>query len=247
MQRFFMPQPAGYQINQTIVFAEETAHQVRNVLRMGVGESVGVLDNVGGLYEVRLTAVSRSHVTGQVLSKQAARGEPGVHLTLFQSLTNRDKFEWVLQKGTELGISTFVPIVTQRSLVQDVKIKSGKLARWQKIVTEAAEQSHRGKMPIVNSPLLFAEALHQSQANDLSLIACTTEEDTTLKAVLDRASSPKTAALFIGPEGGFAAEEVENGRSHGLIPFTLGLRILRTETAALAASALVLHELGELA
>ena len=247
MQRFFIPQPEGYQLDQTLIFSDEAAHQVRHVLRMGVGELVWVLDNVGGLYEVGLTAVSRNQVTGRVLSKEAARGEPELHLTLFQSLTKRDKFEWVLQKGTEIGVSTFVPIVTQRSLVQDETIKPGKLVRWQKIVTEAAEQSHRGKMPIVNSPLLFAEALPQAQRGDLSLIACLAEEDAQLQAVLNRQSSPKTVALFIGPEGGFSAEEIENGRSHGLIPLTLGPRILRTETAALVASALVLYELGELA
>jgi 16S rRNA (uracil1498-N3)-methyltransferase len=252
MQRFFIPQPNGYQIGQTIVFSDEVAHQVRTVLRMGVGELVCVLDNVGGMYEVGVTAVSRNQVTGKVLSKQAATGEPDVHVTLYQSLTRREKFEWVLQKGTELGIQTFVPIVTQRSLVQDVKIKPNKLARWQKIIIEAAEQSQRGILPKVNSPILFAEAVHQSQANNLSLIASVFEEDSNfetnqnLKTILNRHASPQNIALFIGPEGGFTDEEVENGRFHGLIPFSLGPRVLRTETAALVASALILHELGEL-
>jgi len=259
MQRFFIPQPDGYQIDQTIVFSDEVAHQVRNVLRMGVGELVCVLDNVGGVYEVGVTAVSRNQVIGKVLSKKAAGGEPDVQVTLYQSLTRREKFEWVLQKGTELGIRNFIPIVTQRSLVQDIMIKPRKLVRWQKIVMEAAEQSQRSIMPQVNSPLPFAEAIHQSRANDLSLIAWVFEqdsnieedsiyeEDSNIKAVLNRQASPKTVSLFIGPEGGFTKAEIENGRSQKLVPFTLGPRILRTETAALVASALVLHELGELA
>ncbi|KAA3664789.1 MAG: 16S rRNA (uracil(1498)-N(3))-methyltransferase [Chloroflexi bacterium] len=259
MQRFFIPQPNGYQIDQTIVFSDEVAHQVRNVLRMGVGELVCVLDNEGGVYEVGVTAVSRNQVTGKILSKQAAWGEPDVQVTLYQSLTRREKFEWVLQKGTELGIRNFIPIVTQRSLVQDITIKPRKLARWQKIVMEAAEQSQRSIMPKVSSPLLFAEAIHQSQANDLSLIAWifergsnvekdpNIEKDSNLKAVLNRWPSLKTVALFIGPEGGFAEAEIENGRSHGLVPFSLGPRVLRTETAALVASTLILHELGDLA
>jgi len=246
MQRFFIPQSAGYQIDQRIVFPDEAAHQLRAVLRKAVGDQVWVLDNVGGLYEVVLTAVSRAQITGKILTKQPAGGEPQVKLTLFQSLTKRDKFEWVLQKGTELGVHCFVPVVTQRTLVQDVQIKPGKLQRWQKIVTEGAEQSRRGCVPVVASALQFAAAFPQAAAFDLSLIAWEGEQKVNLPTILGHKPAPQTVALFIGPEGGFTEEEVENGRYHGLIPFTLGDRILRTETAAIVASALILHELGEL-
>ena len=247
MQRFFIPHPTGYQIDQVITFPDELAHQIRSVLRMSVGGMVFVLDNEGGLYEVALTAVTRTHVTGKVLAKQTAPGELAVKITLFQSLTKRDKFEWILQKGTELGVDAFVPIVTQRSLVQDVKIKSNKLTRWQKIVTEAAEQSHRGKCPTVANPSKLDDAIEQSRNFDLALIAWVAEKQESLKSILQQHPDAKTIALFIGPEGGFTEEEVENGRNAGIIPFTLGNRILRTETAALAATTIILHESGEFA
>ena len=246
MQRFFIPHPTGYFPDQIIDFPDEVAHQMRAVMRMRVGEQVCVLDNLGGLYDVTLTAVSRSQVSGQVNAKRAAAGEPMVKLTLFQSMTKRDKFEWVLQKGTELGVVDFVPIVTQRSLVQELAIKSNKLARWQKIVTEAAEQSQRGKLPIVNKPISVEGAFKQSGAFDISLIACVSEKQASIASLLRQHQDIRTVALFIGPEGGFTDVEVENGRLCGLQTFTMGERVLRTETAALAATALILHELGEL-
>jgi 16S rRNA (uracil1498-N3)-methyltransferase len=247
MPRFFIPQPDGYQIDQMISFPDEMAHQIRHVLRMESGNSVVVLDNVGSAYEVVLTAVTRQSVTGRVQTKQDVDGEPAVNLTLFQSLTKRDKFEWILQKGTELGVTTFVPVVTNRSIVQDCKIKPNKLVRWQKIVTEAAEQSQRGRLPVVQKPQRLQYAFADTQSFDLSLIAWVAETNQSLSSVLNKNSPPKHVALFIGPEGGFSEGEIENGRIHNIIPFTMGKRILRTETAAIVASTLVLHELGELA
>ncbi|VAW32313.1 16S rRNA (uracil(1498)-N(3))-methyltransferase [hydrothermal vent metagenome] len=243
MHRFFIS-PKNINKEQ-VSFPIEIAHQIRNVLRLSVDTAVIVLDNSGWEYEVNLRQVDRQHVVGQAVAKRPSPNEPTAHLTLYQSLMKRDKFEWVLQKGTEIGVSHFVPLVTQRSLIQKVDIKDGKLARWEKIITEAAEQSRRGRIPTLQTPVTLGQALakHPSQPG---LIAWEETKDVTLREVLSAGKRPSTISLFIGPEGGFAAEEIGAAQTVGLTPITLGKRILRAETAALVASALILYELDEI-
>lgn len=242
MHRFFVD-PEILQGNRVVLPATQ-AHQIRNVLRLRAGSAILVLDNSGAEYEVVLRQVDKQQVVGEAVAKRPSPNEPAVHLTLYQALMKRDKFEWVLQKGTEIGVSQFVPLVTQRSLVQDIDIKEGKLYRWQKIITEAAEQSHRGRIPNLQQPQTLAQALADHPAQP-GLIAWEEAEGLTLRAALAGGERPSHISLFIGPEGGFAVEEVEAAQAAGLQAITLGKRILRAETAALVASALVLHHLDE--
>ncbi len=240
MHRFFVD-PEVLQGNRVVLPAVQ-AHQIRNVLRLRAGSAILVLDNSGAEYEVMLRQVDKQQVVGEAIAKRPSPNEPTVHLTLYQALMKRDKFEWVLQKGTEIGVSQFVPIVTQRSLVQDVDIKEGKLFRWQKIITEAAEQSRRGRIPELHPPQTLTQALAE-QPPQPGLIAWEEEDSLTLRDALLARERPSHISLFIGPEGGFATEEVEAAQAAGLEAITLGKRILRAETAALVASALVLYEL----
>lgn len=242
MHRFFV-NPEILQGNRVVLPAAQ-AHQIRNVLRLRVGSAILVLDNSGAEYEVVLRQVDKQQVVGEAVAKRPSPNEPTVHLTLYQTLMKRDKFEWVLQKGTEIGVSCFVPMVTQRSLVQDVDIKEGKLLRWHKIITEAAEQSRRGCLPELRPPQTLTQALAEHPVQP-GLIAWEEEDCLTLRGVLAGGERPSHISLFIGPEGGFAAEEVEAAQTAGLQAITLGKRILRAETAALVASALVLHHLDE--
>ncbi|MCB8922900.1 MAG: 16S rRNA (uracil(1498)-N(3))-methyltransferase [Ardenticatenaceae bacterium] len=233
MHRFFVnPQ---FISETAVTFPPEQAHQIRSVLRMAPGAGVVVLDNAGWEYDVTLTAVTKQQVMGEITARRTAVAEPATHLTLYQAMLKRDNFEWVLQKGTEIGVSRFVPVVTARSVVTTVK--PNKLERWQRIITEAAEQSRRGRIPELAAPLPLAEAI----------AACTTEAklmpweeagDVTIAQAL--AGRPRSVALFIGPEGGFDVTEVVGG----VTAVTLGPRILRAETAAIVAAALTLHTLG---
>ncbi len=239
--RFFV---SPEQIGETqVVLRGEQARQICYVLRMGAGDEIVVLDNLGWEYGVRLTAVSAQQVSGDILEKRAVTGEPACHITLYQSLMKRDKFEWVLQKGTEVGISRFVPLVTQRSLVQDVDIKPKKLTRWQKIIIEAAEQAGRGRIPELSPPVYWAAALAQMDA-EVALIPWEGVREPGLRQVL-AGQRPSRIAVFIGPEGGFAREEVDTAVAHNVQPITLGPRILRAETAAIVTAALILYEVEE--
>jgi len=263
MHRFFVTEESLR--GQQVVFAAPQAHQIRNVLRMKPGEQVIVLDNTGCEYMVILTKISPQEVIGGVISKQQAQGEPHTQITLYQSLLAREKFEWVLQKCTEVGVTCFVPIVTERSIVRrQGAVTQRKLSRWRRIVTEAAEQSGRGRIPQIKSPVNFADAISGLDGFDRCLIGtpevecrvgiahhfsigvhCTPYREI-LRAGNAEPTRKRRIALLIGPEGGFTDDEVADACSKGAKAFSLGKRVLRTETAAVVTSTIILYELGEL-
>lgn len=243
--RFFVSE-SGFQ-DQNVRLSAEQAHQVCHVLRLQVGEEIVVLDNAGYEYDVTLTTVAKREATGQVTCKRPAAGEPRAQITLFQSLLAREKFEWVLQKGTEVGVTRFIPMQTERSIARARRIDAKKLTRWRRILTEAAEQSHRGRIPEIEAAATWDEVLAQLQSFDRSLIAATSGQTHTLKeALVSGEKPPSSLAILIGPEGGFSEDEVKQACDSGAGPVGLGPRILRTETAAMVVPALILHELGEL-
>ncbi len=243
LHRFFVL-PERIQGEEVVL--TEQAHQIRDVLRLKAGERIIVLDNEGWEYEVELTAAGRSEVRGKVVEKREATGEPGVRITLYQSLLAREKFEWVLQKCTEIGVAGFVPVVTERSVVRDSGIKASRLRRWRRIIQEAAEQSHRGRLPEMAAPVKFEEAVRGLDGFDMSLIAAPEAGNRSLRAYLGGGKGAGSIALFIGPEGGFTEDEVGQACRSGAVAFSLGERILRTETAAVVASSVILYEMGEL-
>jgi 16S rRNA (uracil1498-N3)-methyltransferase len=225
----------------------EQSHQVHQVLRLRTGDRIVVLDNTCVEYDVTLTTVEKRAVGGQVTASRQARGEPTVHLTLFQSVLAREKFEWVLQKGTEVGVSRFVPVLTERSLARTRTLEDNKRDRWHRILVEAAEQSHRGRVPTLDPIHPFSEAICEMAHFDRSLIAATSGPTRSLKEALGPDEKPPASvAILIGPEGGFSDDEVRQACEHGVLPIGLGPRILRTETAAMVMPALILHELGDL-
>lgn len=225
----------------------EQSHQVCHVLRLKSGDTIVVLDDSGTEYSVTLAAVSRTETVGQVTSKRRAPGEPAAEVTLFQSLLMREKFEWVLQKGTEVGVAQFVPVLTERSLVRTKTIEENKLDRWRRILMEAAEQSHRGRIPRLDPIAPFREAVLRMKDYDRCIIAAPSDGATTLHDTLQGMTrSPASVAVMIGPEGGFTEEEVALACHKGAVRVGLGPRILRTETAAMVACALTLYELGEM-
>ncbi len=217
------------------------------MLRLKAGDTIVVLDGTGHEYDVQLTTVGKRDAIGQITARREATGEPTVEITLFQSLLSREKFEWVLQKGTEVGVSRFVPIQTERTLLRAKQIDAKRIVRWQRIVTEAAEQSHRGQIPEIEPAIPLAQALSRLGESDRNLIAATSSPARTLtEALAEGVRPPTSVAVLIGPEGGFSDEETAQACGAGAIPIGLGPRILRTETAAIVVPALVLHELGQM-
>lgn len=246
LNRFFLPFPISGM--QSINFPAATSHQIARVLRSKPGEHVIILDGSGDEMEVVLDEVTPQSTSGQIISRRPAPGEPHARLVLMVGLTQREKFEWILQKCTEVGVSAFIPVITTRSLAQDPKDAYHKLERWQKIVQEAAEQSGRGRIPTIQAPCKLPAALTPPVQNELRLLAWEEEHAHSLPAVINAAGVTQTpyVTILIGPEGGITIEEAEIAKAAGFQAVTLGSRILRMETAAIAATVLALHALGEI-
>ncbi|MBE2220500.1 MAG: 16S rRNA (uracil(1498)-N(3))-methyltransferase [Anaerolineae bacterium] len=241
MHRFFV---ATIDDNQ-VTFSDEQAHQMRQVLRMAVGDRVvALVDGAGWEVEAELVQVDKKGVTAVALEKRPVTTEPTIQLTLYACLLKRDNYEWVLQKGTEIGVSRFVPLISERTVAQPPK----KWERWQRIVTEAAEQSGRGCIPEIMPPQKLADVLAGWPPDAIGLMPAVAADGVTIGSALAQAEPVEAGALveasvFIGPEGGWTDDEVANGRSAGLIPVTLGKRILRAETASIVAATLVIQTL----
>jgi len=182
---------------------------------------------------------------GVVLASSEGTGEPSVRLVLYQALIKGQRFDWVLEKGTELGVAAFVPAVSGRSQVRPSQASSARLERWRRVIVEAAEQSGRSRLPGISLPLPFEEAC--AAGAGFRILPWEGEREVSLGDLLAAQQLAVPAvSLFIGPEGGFPLDEVQLARRQGVRTVSLGRRVLRAETAAIVAVALVLHELGDL-
>ncbi|MBN2588575.1 MAG: 16S rRNA (uracil(1498)-N(3))-methyltransferase [Sedimentisphaerales bacterium] len=244
MQRFFINKDsisAGQ-----VKITDPRVHQIRDVLRMKTGNEIIVLDNTGMEYHARLTGISQKEITGEIIDQNKCEAEPHTSITLYQSMLARDKFEVVLQKCTEVGVTCFVPVITERSIVRKPeKITKEKLSRFESIIAEAAEQSGRGIIPSIKSPVTMNQALAELDGYDICLFGSTLDCVSLKEILRSNASIPGKIALFIGPEGGFSDGELEEFSHRGVKAFSLGRRILRTETAGIVASSLILYELEQ--
>lgn len=240
MHRFFIP--PQWIDRERVVITGELVHQLRDVLRLQGGDHIEVLDDSGWEYEVAVVEVTKDHVTGAICGKRAV-AEPGTRITLYQALLKGNKFEFILQKCTELGVSAFVPMMCERCVAAHPTDK--KEGRWQRIIAEAAEQSGRGKLPRLEPALPFEQACRS--VTGLSLLAWEGENTAGLRPALrGETKSPLAVNLFIGPEGGFSPAEVELTQHCGIMPVTLGRRVLRAETAGLVAATAIFYECGDL-
>lgn len=240
--RFFVSPDSMYE--GAVFFTNAQAHQVRDVLRMRAGHEIIVLDNAENEYRVVLSECSRENVRGEIIASRPARGEPQTTIILYQALIKADKMEWVLQKGTEIGITAFVPIHTARAISDTVSKQ--KSARWAHILTEAAEQAGRGKIPRLEALQSLETALqHGETRGGAKFILSENERARDLKRALATAQAD-SFHLFIGPEGGWTEHEIALAEKFGAQSITLGPRVLRTETAGLVAASAILFARGDL-
>jgi 16S rRNA (uracil1498-N3)-methyltransferase len=194
---------------------------------------------------VELVKTGRGRLEGVVRSKALAEGEPRTGITLYQALLKGQGFDLVLQKCTEIGVVDFVPMICERCVPGEPP--ASRLDRWRSIILEAAQQSRRGRLPILHDIMSFQYAC--KAAVGLAILPWEEESAQSIGSVL--VGLPKTKdghsiGIFIGPEGGFSAGEVEHAWNCGIMPVSLGRRILRAETAGLVSAAVTLYELGDL-
>ena len=241
LHRFFVD-PSSIGDTYATITDQNQVQQISKVLRMKVGNSVLLLDNLGNELEARIVEISRKKVVFTPGEKHPCQGEPSLLIRLFQGLPKQaSKFEEVLKHGTELGVSEFYPLITQNSEASELR----KRERMEHILREAAEQSERGKIPILGPEISLKTVLESGWPlelmADVTLLAYARETATLLPDVLRQLGSPQSVNILVGPEGGFSDEEINLAKKQHFTIFGLGPRILRTETAGVAiVSALLL-------
>ena len=235
-----------------VVLPDGAARQARLVLRLRPGDSVVVFDGGGCEWPVTLDRVDRAAVEGTLGDPIFPGTEPTCSVTVMQALIKPDRFEQVLQKGTELGACKFVPLNTARVQPADASAAgNSRFDRWRRILREAAEQSGRVVIPELENTVSLADAVaRESMHGPVALLWEEAGRSTQgLRNVLDQLDSSQPGARFalvVGPVGGLEAGEVEDARDAGATVIGFGSRILKSETAAIAVLAATMFELGEL-
>lgn len=233
-----------------IVIVGPDVNHIRNVLRMHEGEELIICDGDGTDYYCRLTSVGSDSVEAAILSSGNTSAELPTRIYLFQGLPKKDKMELIIQKAVELGVYEIVPVMTKRVIVKldDDKKEAKKLERWQTISESAAKQSGRGIIPRIDKVMSFKEALKLAATLDEQLIPYENADSSVdgmeySRELIEGLKGKKSACIFIGPEGGFEESEVKEAMDSGFKAISLGKRILRTETAGLAALSVIMFTL----
>lgn len=231
--------------NYIKIIGEDYQH-LKKVLRAVNGDIITVCCD-GFDYTAEIHEINSGYITSKIIDKKANVTESDLKVTLYQGLPKADKMELIVQKCIELGVNEIVPVITERciSKINTNTDAQNKVARWQKISQEAAKQCNRGIIPKIGMPIKFSEAIKLASNMDLSIIPYEKESVTSFKKVVAECSTIMTASIFIGPEGGFAEQEIQLADSQGIKKITLGPRILRTETAGMVALSLMMYELGD--
>ena len=223
----------------THVIVGENAKHIK-VLRMREGEALTIVTPAQTQCEGEIETLSADGVTVKILSKQPCRNEPDVFVTLYQALPKGDKMDYIIQKCVELGVSRVVPMLTARCVSRpDAKSLRRKRERWQKIALQAAMQSRRGIIPEVADCVTLREAAELTKQNDKTVFFYEMG-GASVKEIL--AEKPRAVGMFIGSEGGFEESEAALVCASGAQAATLGRRILRAETAPLAALSVIMYQ-----
>lgn len=251
MQRYFVQQ--GQFKEDTVDITGEDARHISKVMRGKPGDKFIVSD--GHIREalVEIDVIEQGLITTHVVEFLAMTHEADVKVTVAQSLPKGDKMETVIQKCTEIGAVSFVPFLSERTIVQyDAKKEEKRLERWRKIAKEAAEQSHRNIIPEMVSPLTWKQLLNTFAQYDAVYFCYEKEHGLQLRDAVKPfveardAGTHSKVLLIVGPEGGFSEEECCKAEEAGATSIGLGRRILRCETAGMVALSCILYESGEM-
>lgn len=249
MSRFFV-EPENVGEKNIIIDNKEDLHHMMKVLRLSEGDEIDISDSVEWEYRAKLLYIDSDSAEAKIIDKQKFTAEPEIRVTLFQGIPKQGKMETIVQKCVELGVHAVVPVFMDRTVVVDKGNFGKKISRWQKVSDEAVKQCKRGLIPQVFDPMRMPEVLRAFGVFDLVLFPYENEEGTTIKEVLREvaesdawACGRKRIAVIIGPEGGFSDEEAEQIVVNGGKSVSLGKTTLRTETAGMAALAMVMYEM----
>lgn len=218
----------------------EKARYLVVVLRCGAGAPLTLKDNGGNIFSARIITATKKEVQVEILGKQERDRESALQITSLQGLLKGEKMDLVVQKVTELGVREIIPVVTERSQVRETR----RVQRWRRIAEEASRQAGRNTIPVVRDIVELQKLFLDYHVP--SGIIFWEKRGIALTDVLAKFRGSHEVALFTGPEGGFSEREIETVSKNGFVTATLGKRILRAETASIAAVAIVQFALGDL-
>lgn len=243
MHKFFVS--SENRDNENIYILGQDRKHIKDVLRLNVGDEICVnVDEIS--YITKIKDIDSDKVTVVILKEIEHSNEPKVNITLYQGLAKGSKMDFIVQKCTEIGVKNFYGVEMERSVVKakNDKWKQGKIDRYQKIIDEASKQSKRDFIPEFKGIISNKEML-ENLKNQIVIVPYESEDEKSFKDILSSIGTDKIN-IVIGPEGGFDEEEIQNLEDIGANIISLGKRILRTETAGLVASTIVLYEYGDL-
>jgi len=245
MPRFYVDGSMGF--SESISITGEDVNHIKNVLRLRVGDEITIGDGQGKDYNCRIREFTADSVVADIEDICANAAELPAKLVLFQGMPKSDKLELIIQKAVELGVAEIVPVMTKRTVVKlEPKKETKKLERYNAIAMSAAKQSGRGVIPEVKPFMSFKQALEYAKSLEITMIPYEEAEGISYaREVFKDATTKKSIGIFIGPEGGFAKEEVEAAVAMGAKCITLGNRILRTETAGLCVLSILMFNLEQ--
>jgi len=222
---------------------EAAAHHAARVLRLTVGDAVTVFNGTGGESDARISSIGKDHVSVRLGPWRSREAEPSVRVVLLQGLSARERMDFTVQKAVELGVAEIFPIEMRRSVMRLAEERATRrVEHWQNLVVAACEQCGRNRVPEVHPVSALPDWLGAHSAAPGQRLILSTLAERRLREL----SVPRELLLLAGPEGGFASEELEMAQACGFTPVRLGPRVLRTETAALAALAAIQALWGDL-
>ncbi|RNK36394.1 16S rRNA (uracil(1498)-N(3))-methyltransferase [Neisseria meningitidis] len=231
MPRFHLPE--NLSVGQTVALPDNIVRHL-NVLRVRPNENITLFDGKGKAHAAQLTVLEKRRAEAEILHEETADTESPLNITLIQSISSGDRMDFTLQKSVELGVTAIQPVISERCIVRlDGERAAKRLARWQEIVISACEQSGRNTVPPVLPIIGYREALDKMPSESTKLIMSINRA----RKLADIRHPSGAIVFMVGPEGGWTEQEEQQAFDAGFQAVTLGKRILRTETAALAALA----------
>ena len=246
MRHFFIDPIAAHKTVVTIEGAQ--AHHIKNVLRLQPGDRLKLFDGANYEYDGGITSLDADKVEIEILKKLKANVNAGARIVVAQAFLKEKKMDDLVRKLSELGVAGWIPFFSEHSIARPDKNRlAGRVQRWKRIATEALKQCRRATLLEISNATSFEDLLALSKSCDLKIVFWEKETQPLKGDMVSKTKTPlKSIMVMLGPEGGFTEQEIETARQNGFVTAGLGPRILRAETATLAASALVQYLYGDL-
>jgi 16S rRNA (uracil1498-N3)-methyltransferase len=243
----FYTKPENIQKDTLTIDGDEAKH-ILSVMRYRTGDTISVVDGCGVKYNVLIEKTSKASLQSKILSRIRKENEPACHVTLAQAVCRQERMDFLIEKATEIGVFSIIPIQTERGLVKvsSTSKSKSKIQRWSRIAIASMKQSLRTVLPEIENITPFENLLSRIKSYDLCLIASLEKDSKNLRDCAELKRKARKILLIVGPEAGFAPDELSKAKLQGAIPITLGSRRLRTETAGVLFLSLILHHLYEL-